>query len=80
MAMLLEYVRGKSPIKTIPNIIVEQTYKAINELREALYMNAADNPMMLRGGRNGHIGLLMDAAVYVNVAYTAYKRPAEPGP
>ena len=36
--------------------------------------------MTLRGRRNGHIGLLMDTAVYANVATTAYAKPTEPGP
>ena len=58
--MSVEDIREKFPIKNIPKIIGEPTYKAINKLREALYANAATIPMMLRGRRNGHIGLLMD--------------------
>ena len=34
---------------------------------------------MLRGGRNVHIGLIMDAAVYANFSAKAYARPTEPG-
>ena len=64
----------------IGRIISDPNYKAIKKLREALYENAATIPMMLRGRRNGHIGLLMDTEVYANVATTAYARPAEPGP
>ena len=33
MAISVEYVRAKLSIKTIPNIVGETTYKAINELR-----------------------------------------------
>ena len=36
--------------------------------------------MTLGGGRNVHIGLIMDAAVHVNVSITAYTRPMDPGP
>ena len=68
------------PIKTTPKIIGEPTYKAINELQEALYANVAVIPTTLGGGQNVHIGLLMDASVYANVASTVYERPEEPGP
>ena len=50
MTMSVEDVRAKFPIKNIPYIIGEPTYKAINEIREALYLNAAVIPTML-GGR-----------------------------
>ena len=56
----MQEVRDKFPIKTTPNRIGELTYKAINELRGALYANAANIPTMLRGrGRNGHIDLTL---------------------
>ena len=48
--MLVKDIRETFPIKTIPNIIGEPTYKAINELREALYANAAAIHTMLGGG------------------------------
>ena len=73
------YGRAKFPIKTILGIIGERTYKANNKLREALYANAAAIPMTLGGGRNGHISLLTDVAVYSNVDTTAYARSTEPG-
>ena len=44
MTMSVEDVRKKFPIKNIPNTIGDPTYKAINELREALYSNAAVIP------------------------------------
>ena len=47
MTMSVEYVRAKLTIKTIPNIIGETSYKAINEIREALYGNAAAIPISL---------------------------------
>ena len=49
--MLVEDLRAKFPIKNIPNVIVEPTYKAINELREALYLNVAAIPTTLERGR-----------------------------
>ena len=73
-------IRATFPIKNIPKIIGEPIYKAINKLREALYANSASIPTTLGGGRNGHIGLLMDAVVYDNVATTDYAIPTEPGP
>ena len=72
--------KGKFPIKNIPARIGEPIHKAINELLEVLYKNAAAIPETLGVGRNGHIGLLMDAEVYANVSTTAYTRPTEPGP
>ena len=50
MTMSVEDVRAKFPIKNIPYIIGEPTYKAIYELREALYANATTIPTTLGGG------------------------------
>ena len=77
--MLVEDIREKFTIKTTPKIIGDPTYKAINDLREALYANAATIPTMLGGARNGHIGLLMDTSVYANIATTDYTIPTETG-
>ena len=78
--MSVKEIRAKFPIKTILKILGEPNYKAINELIEVLYANAASIPTTLGGGRNGHIGLLMDVAVYDNAATTSYARPTDPGP
>ena len=77
--MSVKDISEKSPIQTIPRIIGETTYKAIKVTREAMYANTAAITTVLEGGKNGHIGLLMDAAVYGNIAATAYVRPMEPG-
>ena len=47
---------------------------------EALYENSATIPTALRRRRNGHIDLLTDAAVYANVATTAFAWPTDPAP
>ena len=78
--MLVEDIKAKFPIKNILRIVGDPTYKTINELREAMYANAAAIPTTIGGGYNGHIGLPMDAEVYANVATTSYTKPAEPGP
>ena len=80
MTNLIEDIRAKFPIQTIPNIIGEPIYKATNELREELYANSSAIPTTLRGGKNDHIGLIMDTSVYTNVATTTYARPTEPVP
>ena len=80
MEMSVEYVRAKFTIKTNPMIIGEPTYQAINELREALYVNAADILTTIGGGRNCNAGLIMDAAVYDNILVTTYTISTEPGP
>ena len=46
--MSVENIRAKFPIKTIPSIICEPTYNAINKIREVLYANAATIPKTLR--------------------------------
>ena len=78
--MLVKYIREKSPIKTTLKIIGDPTYKAIKKLREAMYSNAAAISTTIGGGRNGHIGLIMDTSVYANITAFAYVRPADPGP
>ena len=50
MSISFEYVRARFPIKNTTKIIGELTYKAINDLREALYENEAAIPTMLGGG------------------------------
>ena len=50
MTMSVEDIRGKFTIKTIPAVIGSPTYKAINEVLEALYANAAAIPTTLGGG------------------------------
>ena len=59
-----EDIREKFPIKTIPKIIGEPTYKATNKLMEGLYANTAAILTALRGGAkwphlptNGHSSL-----------------------
>ena len=78
--MLVEDIRAKFPIKNIPAIVGEPTYKAIKTLWGAKYANSAAILTTLRGGHNGHIGLIMDASVYANFTTTAYARPMEPDP
>ena len=74
-----EDIRKKFPIKTIPNIIGEPTYKAINKMRGGLYPNTSAIPTALRGVQNGHNGLLMDTSVYANIATTDYTIPTKTG-
>ena len=50
MKMSVKYIRTKFPIKNILNVIGEPTYKAIAELREAMYAKLATISMTLRGG------------------------------
>ena len=47
MKMSVEAVWAKLSIKIIPKFIGEPNYKVINELREALYVNAASIPTMI---------------------------------
>ena len=75
-----EDIREKFPIKTIPKIIGDPNYKAINKMRGGLYANTAAIPTALRGVQNGHNGLLMDTSVYESVSTTGYTRPTETGP
>ena len=77
--MSVEEIREKLPIKNIPAIVGEPTYKAINKVREALYENSGAIPTTLGRERNGHIGLIMYAEVYANVLTMAYASPTEPG-
>ena len=79
--MSVEDIKSKLPIKIIPIIIGDPTYKAINELREALYENAADIHTKLgEGGRNGHVNLITDTEVYTNLYTTSYTIPTDLGP
>ena len=47
MEMSVKDARGTFPIKNITHIIGDPNYKSINELREAMYANAAAIPTTL---------------------------------
>ena len=49
--MLIKDIRAKFSTKTIPGIIGDPAYKAINKLREVMYANEAAIPTTLGGGR-----------------------------
>ena len=80
MKISVKGIREKFPIKTTPEIIGEPTYKAINEVQMVMYINAASILTTLGGGRNRHIGLIIDAALYANASTTSYAKPTNPVP
>eukprot|EP00957_Ditylum_brightwellii_P054378 4120085-Ditylum_brightwellii.AAC.1 len=56
----------------------EPDYKSINELKMQLYANAGTVSTTLGGGMHGHVGLIMDDALYQTVAGTTYTAPSKP--
>ena len=71
---------SKFPVKVLPIIQGEPSYKTINELIQLLYSNAASLPSPLGGGKHGHIGLLMKPTLYDTLAPgNPYVTPDDPG-
>ena len=56
--MSVEDVKAKFPIKTIPNMIGGPAYKAVNEMRQVMYANAATIPTTPRVGGGGKIAAM----------------------
>eukprot|EP00957_Ditylum_brightwellii_P135831 10360730-Ditylum_brightwellii.AAC.1 len=63
------------PNKTITCTDGELNYDSINALCMQLYSNAGTIPTGLGGGRHGHIGLVMDPALYATLLATLYQAP-----
>jgi hypothetical protein len=66
------FISHPSPIQGQP------TYADLNLLRTHLYKEAARVPSTLGGGACGHLGLIMDPALYTSVSATPWVTPVLP--
>jgi hypothetical protein len=66
------FLSHPSPIQGQP------TYSDLNLLRSHLYKEAARVPSTLGGGACGHLGLVMDPALYASISATAWVTPVLP--
>jgi hypothetical protein len=81
MGLSVDDIVAKFPNKKLPIIQGEPDYAQINNMMQTLYGNAASLPTTLGGGRHGHIGLIMTAALYATLAPLApFTTPNDPGP
>ena len=69
---------ARFPNKTITRMDGEPNYDSINALCMQLYGNAGAIPTGLGGGGHGHIGLVMDPALYTTLSATGYVSPTAP--
>ena len=76
----VEEIISKFTVKHLPKIDGEPTYESINQWMQLLYANAATLPTTLGGGRHGHIGMIMQPALYATLSTVAYNTPTDPGP
>ena len=79
MALSVDNVVAKFPMKTMPKIDGEPDYGNINTMMQLLYDNAASLPTTLGGGQHGHIGIIMTPQLYTTLAKTPCKGPTDPG-
>jgi hypothetical protein len=70
----------KVPFETLTKFdsLLEPTAEAVRLLRRELYANASAIPTQLGGGLNGHLGLIMPDAEYLELAGEAYYLPDPP--
>ena len=61
-------VVDKFVINTLPTIIGEPDYEALNEMIQALYANATTLTTTLAGGKHGHISLIIKETLYTTLA------------
>ena len=71
---------AKFPIKTLPHIKGEPTYKSINEMIQLLNAIAATLPTTAGGETHGHMRLMMKPELYSTLSETPYTVPVDPGP
>eukprot|EP00957_Ditylum_brightwellii_P081455 6196203-Ditylum_brightwellii.AAC.1 len=71
-------MKARFPNKTITRMDEEPNYDSTKTLCMQLYGNAGAIPTGLGGGRHGHIGLVMDPALYTTLLATLYQAPNLP--
>jgi hypothetical protein len=76
MALTVDAILAKFPIKSIPTITGEPDYNAINQMVQTLYGNAASLATILGGGAHGHIGTIMTPPLYATLTATPYELPS----
>jgi hypothetical protein len=79
MALTVDKIMAKFPVKTIQKITGEPNYESINDMVQSLYSNAASLPTTLGGGNHGHIGIVMNDILYATLSPTPYQAPVDPG-
>jgi hypothetical protein len=80
MALTVDAIVAKFPIKSIPTITGEPDYDAINQMVQTLYGNASLLATTFGAGAYGHIGNIMTSPLYATLTATPYKLPIDPGP
>jgi hypothetical protein len=79
MTLSVDDIMSKFPIKILPTITGEPDYETINHMVQALYGNAASLATTLGGRAHGHIGIIMQQALYTMLTATPYITPIDPG-
>ena len=72
-------IRSAFPEPTVQKIIGEPTYETIKDLHDILKSNAASIPSTLGGGNHGHLGLVLQPALYTVVTGNNFTAPNNPG-
>jgi hypothetical protein len=72
MALTVDAIVAKFPIKSIPTITGEPDYDDINQMVPTLYGNAASLATTLGGGAHGHIVTIMTPPLYATLTATPY--------
>ena len=79
-ALSVDDILSKFPTQKVPEIFGEPTYDSITNIKSELFSNAAVIQTTLGGGQHGHIGLIMQPALYANLSATPFIIPQDPGP
>ena len=73
-------ILAKFPTSKLPRINGEPNYDSITNMKSELFANAAVIPTSLGGAQLGHLGLIMQPALYQTLSDTAFIIPSDPGP
>ena len=76
----IDYVKTNFEYPVLTKITGQPTFDALRTVKNELKANAASVPSDLGRGANGHLGLVLTPAEYVNISPNPYVRPVHPGP
>jgi hypothetical protein len=79
-ALTVEEMIAGWPYPDLPLITAEPTHENITIMQNCLNANFLSIPSNARGGRHGHLGLLMTAGQYTAISPTPFGAAEDPGP
>ena len=75
----IDYTRTNFEFPVLTKIVGKPKNKALRKIKKELAANGTSVTCDLRGGANGHLGLVLDPTEYTEVSTVSYAFPKHPG-